>query len=180
VEIFDSDRDTHRTVALAHVKLYYRRENNNTLEPVDDDNKTKSINKYLPDSLPNTNPQIGNDLQLTDDQTRRPQRNRKLPERLRDFATDIELDIANTKRQNAVRPFTEVEDICKNYSVESIINHKRVGRKYTYLVKWEGFPETENSWIPAKNFTSQKALLEYWNDARDAVPPEHIPKAFKN
>eukprot|EP00884_Botryococcus_braunii_P013727 jgi/Botrbrau1/22355/Bobra.0002s0033.1 len=34
------------------------------------------------------------------------------------------------------------------YEVEAIIAKKRVGKSWSYLVKWAGYDETENTWEP--------------------------------
>ena len=46
--------------------------------------------------------------------------------------------------------------------VEKIITKKRVKNKkdqWLYYVKWDGFPENQNTWEPIENFTNVKELL---------------------
>lgn len=43
------------------------------------------------------------------------------------------------------------------YEVEGIVQHREKGVArgkpvYEYWVKWAGYPESENSWVPASNF----------------------------
>ena len=45
------------------------------------------------------------------------------------------------------------------YEVEAIIAHKRQGRGHVYLVKWKGYPTSDNSWEPERNMTNSAAIL---------------------
>ena len=49
-----------------------------------------------------------------------------------------------------------------HYEIELILASRPTrNRKSTqYLVKWKGYPASENSWIPAKELTHAKELLE--------------------
>jgi hypothetical protein len=38
------------------------------------------------------------------------------------------------------------DGVTEAFLIGDIINHKRQGRKIYYLVKWLGYPESENSW----------------------------------
>ena len=49
------------------------------------------------------------------------------------------------------------------YKVESIKGHKKRGRKLFYLIKWDGFPDSENTWEPEENLSCPKILNEYKN-----------------
>ena len=53
----------------------------------------------------------------------------------------------------------------KTFEVEKIIKHKQRGNKMWYFVKWRGYKENENSWIPAENFNSYKVVQEYHKKA---------------
>lgn len=46
--------------------------------------------------------------------------------------------------------------------IERIKGHKKVGNKFLYLVKWEGYPEEENEWLEAKAFDSKNTINDYW------------------
>ena len=45
------------------------------------------------------------------------------------------------------------------YEVEAIIAHKRQGRGHVYLIKWKGYPTSDNSWEPEWNLTHATAIL---------------------
>ena len=34
------------------------------------------------------------------------------------------------------------------FEIEGIVNFKREGRKKLYLIKWKGFPDSDNTWEP--------------------------------
>lgn len=51
----------------------------------------------------------------------------------------------------------------KYYDIEKILEHKRVGRGYKYLVKWKGEPSSKNSWIPGSYFQDKSVLEQYHN-----------------
>ena len=45
------------------------------------------------------------------------------------------------------------------WEVEKIIKHRGIGRSTRYLVKWLGYPESENTWEPATHLTNCQQLL---------------------
>ena len=53
--------------------------------------------------------------------------------------------------------------VTRDYAIEAIRNYisdliiqKIEGRSEFYQVKWKGFPESENTWEPAKNLIDAK------------------------
>ena len=54
------------------------------------------------------------------------------------------------------------------YVVEAILDERQRRGKLEYLVKWEGYPWSENSWEPAENVTwgAQDAIHEYQEDRK--------------
>ena len=49
--------------------------------------------------------------------------------------------------------------------VEKIIDHKGRGRSRKFLVKWEGFPDSDNEWVVEKHV--EKSLVdEYFERIR--------------
>jgi len=49
----------------------------------------------------------------------------------------------------------------EEYNVEEIINDRLHRRKRQYLVKWTGYPSSENSWVDAKDLHAPELLEEY-------------------
>ena len=49
----------------------------------------------------------------------------------------------------------------KTYTVECIKGHRKKGDKIFYLIKWYGFPDSENTWEPEENLSCPKILKEY-------------------
>uniref|UniRef100_A0A0K0DWX9 Chromo domain-containing protein n=1 Tax=Strongyloides stercoralis TaxID=6248 RepID=A0A0K0DWX9_STRER len=47
------------------------------------------------------------------------------------------------------------------YYVEKIVSRKLFGDKFLYEVKWEGYPESENTWIAEEDFTDIKFVREF-------------------
>ena len=57
-------------------------------------------------------------------------------------------------------PALYVKDDQKYFEVEDILDSKREGRRLYYLIKWKGYPESENSWellsgIPARGLVKE-------------------------
>jgi hypothetical protein len=46
----------------------------------------------------------------------------------------------------------------EEYFIRDIIDERRSGRSYKYLVRWLGYGEEENRWLPRKELDNTKAL----------------------
>lgn len=65
------------------------------------------------------------------------------------------------------------------YTVEKILNHRSTLQGIEYLVKWEGYPHSENSWIPRDNFSSNKPIKIYLKRVlrkTTPIPKQPVPK----
>ncbi|GAA5918689.1 hypothetical protein JCM1841_006241 [Sporobolomyces salmonicolor] len=49
----------------------------------------------------------------------------------------------------------------EEYEVERIVDEKGKGVRHRFLVKWAGYPESENSWEPLKNI-EDTAAMDAW------------------
>ncbi len=59
---------------------------------------------------------------------------------------------ANTSTQPTDEP-----DVNPTFEVEAILDRRKSGSSYQYRVKWRGYPDTDNTWEPRKNFLGNKA-----------------------
>ena len=48
----------------------------------------------------------------------------------------------------------------EEHEVDPIVAHKRQGQKYQYLVKWLGYPTSENTWEPEVNLKHSAEILK--------------------
>jgi hypothetical protein len=49
----------------------------------------------------------------------------------------------------------------EEYEVEEIISDRTIRRKRQYLVKWNGYPSSENTWVAAKDLHAPELLRDY-------------------
>jgi hypothetical protein len=59
------------------------------------------------------------------------------------------------------QPPPELIDGQQEYEVEKIIDDRSYRCKQQYLVRWLGYPTSENSWVDAKDLHSSELLAEY-------------------
>jgi hypothetical protein len=61
------------------------------------------------------------------------------------------------------------------FGVKSVLDSRVYYRKVQYLVKWEGYDDSHNSWEPAANVSNSKELLKkFHKDHPDAPEPTSI------
>ena len=63
---------------------------------------------------------------------------------------------------NFTHPPPDLIDGQEEYEVEAILSHKRLGRRYAYLIKWKGYPSSDNSWEPEQNIVNAPELLSLY------------------
>jgi hypothetical protein len=63
--------------------------------------------------------------------------------------------------QNYPQPLPEVIDGEEEFEVEEIIDERTYQKKKQYLVKWSGYPTSDNSWVDAKDLNAPQLLEEY-------------------
>jgi hypothetical protein len=78
--------------------------------------------------------------------------------KLREFKeTDLFPD-----RQQEARPDPVVVEGQEEYEVEAVVDKRRVGRTVEYQIKWLGYPDWENSWLPKSRLSNARdAIAEF-------------------
>ena len=65
-----------------------------------------------------------------------------------------------THSANYLNPLPDLIDGQEEHEVEAIVAHKRQGQKHQYLVKWLGYPTSENTWEPEANLKHSAEILK--------------------
>ena len=61
-----------------------------------------------------------------------------------------------------LKPVSEAKNDEPVYEVEKILEHKKNGDDYLYLVKWRNFGKKHNSWEPKESFLDVRIIRKYW------------------
>jgi hypothetical protein len=63
---------------------------------------------------------------------------------------------------NYKKPAPEIVNDEGHYEIETILMAQPTQNKRStqYLIKWKGYPTSENSWLPEKELTKAKELLD--------------------
>jgi len=66
-------------------------------------------------------------------------------------------------RENYSRPPPDLIDNQEQYEVETIRSHQCHGRKrqLQYLIKWKGYPESNNTWEPVDHIQATQLVKKY-------------------
>ena len=48
----------------------------------------------------------------------------------------------------------------EEFEVEAILAHRGQGARRRYLIKWKGYPTSDNTWEPERNLTHAQETLE--------------------
>jgi hypothetical protein len=64
---------------------------------------------------------------------------------------------------NFSQPSPDLIDGEEEYEVERVVNHRRHGkaRRLQYLIKWKGYPESDNTWEPLDQVHAPELIREY-------------------
>ena len=57
----------------------------------------------------------------------------------------------------------------QEYEIEAIVDVKSVGRGKHYLVKWKGYPDSENTWEPSTNL--EESMIKQFQSRKDGKFP---------
>ena len=61
------------------------------------------------------------------------------------------------------RPVAEIIKGQEEWEVEEILKKRKRGHGWQYLIKWKGYPNSENTWEAASRLTHAKRLLKEFN-----------------
>src|ERR1700744_5343248 len=101
------------------------------------------------------------------------------------FHTDLLTPYQETEMhgENYSRPAPDMVDDQEEYIVERIIDSRRHGRgrKLQYLVKWEGYPDSDNQWVSKDDIFADEAIWEFkLRNPRKEVHIKERPKAMSS
>ena len=72
---------------------------------------------------------------------------------------------------NFTKPPPDLIDGEEEYEIEEVLQSRRQGRghKIQYLVKWKGYPDSENQWVDWNDLHAEEALVDFKQKNPDAV-----------
>src|SRR5947209_7593783 len=71
-------------------------------------------------------------------------------------------------------------DWSKEFEVRRILNHRRVGRGFQFLVEWEGWKEEDATWEPSASLRNAPQVVIEYLHAHPEVPKPHWLSGRKN
>src|SRR6266702_2818298 len=80
-------------------------------------------------------------------------------------------------RSNYLRLAPDLIDNEEEYKVEKILDSWQFGRtrKKQYLIKWKGYPDSDNEWVDARDVHAPKAIREFKN--QNSATRTHIRRS---
>jgi hypothetical protein len=54
-----------------------------------------------------------------------------------------------------------IKDDQEFYEIEAILDSRRVKNRLQYLIKWKGYPDSDNSWVPLANIPARALVREF-------------------
>ena len=62
----------------------------------------------------------------------------------------------------------------EEYKVKKILDSWQFGRRHKlqYLIKWKGYPDSDNEWVDKQDIHVNEAIREFKN--QNSAPEEHI------
>ena len=79
------------------------------------------------------------------------------------FHTDLLTPYRETvlHRENYSRPVPDLIDGEEEYEVEEVLDSRRRRRKLQYLVKWKGYPDSDNQWVNQDDMSADLAIQDF-------------------
>ena len=66
-------------------------------------------------------------------------------------------------------PTDDLQDTCTTdqsaqdvYQVEKILRQRHLNGEHQFLMKWLGFPHSQNTWEPASNIIDKRSITEFY------------------
>ncbi|KAL6077673.1 Cell division cycle-associated 7-like protein [Balamuthia mandrillaris] len=87
------------------------------------------------------------------------------------------------KAKGEAKQKEEGEEEEREYVVEKILSKRNKGRKVEYLIKWEGYNDSCNSWEPKANLFCEQLLRDFEAAAAsssNSTTPKRVPKRRKS
>jgi len=83
-------------------------------------------------------------------------------------------------RSNYTRPPPDLINGEEEYKVERVINSRQFGRgrQVQYLVKWKGYPDSDNQWLKWQDINAPDLIAEYQRENPDAIT--HIRRGWNH
>src|ERR1700761_6027676 len=87
-----------------------------------------------------------------------------------------------THGRNYQRPPPDLVNGEEEYEVEKILDQRHFGRrqKLQYLVKWKGYPDSENQWVDAIDVFADNTIREFQHSNPASVIYKSRPKSTRN
>ncbi len=75
---------------------------------------------------------------------------------------------------NYSRPAPDLVDNEEEYEVEKVLDFRQFGRtrKKQYLIKWKGYPDSDNEWVDKRDIHAPEAIREF--ESRNSTRSTHI------
>lgn len=74
------------------------------------------------------------------------------------------------KHVNDISKLRDTTNKDNTYEIEKIVSHKIENKIYKFFIKWQGYDETENSWINLDSFDEKDLLIEYLEEKQILIP----------
>ena len=58
-------------------------------------------------------------------------------------------------------PLAYVKDDHEYFEVEDVLDSRRIGNRIQYLIKWKGYPHSDNSWEPLSHISAHGLIKEF-------------------
>jgi len=72
-----------------------------------------------------------------------------------------ELQEEESREEETQEPQERVEQETNEYEVEAIMGKRKKQGRVEYLVKWLGYPDSENTWVQARDMNAPDLIKQY-------------------